>query len=692
MSNCFWFRGDIESEALARSNLKCDSNLALKPTCGDIGGLCMLTIREVSKSFGGRTLFADVSLQINRDDRIGLVGPNGAGKSTLFSLILKNDEPDSGAITFDRNVVVGFLPQENAPAADETVIELATAVSPELARVRKALKNLEAGVPQETEEHELLASFDELGGHQIESKAKQILAGLGFREKDFERRAAEMSGGWVMRAHLARLLTQEPDLLMLDEPTNHLDLETLLWFQEYLRNYPGAILMISHDREFLNQLVGSILEIRSEQLIRYRGNYEDYLQQRAASEVQLLAAYKNQQKDIARLQEFADRFRAKASKASQAQSKLKQIERMEKIEAPTSDEKKIKFTFPQPQRSGLKVITLENLHHAYGSNVVYRGIEFEAERDQRLVLVGPNGAGKSTLLKILAGVLPVQSGERKLGHNVKAGYYSQYRVEMLQAQRSVFEEAMDTPQRVTEQFIRTVLGCFLFRGDDIYKKISVLSGGEKSRLALVKLLLDPPNLLLMDEPTTHLDMPSIDALVESLKQFSGTLIFISHDVYFIRALANRVVHVNAGRLTNYPGDYQYYLDKTAATSARAALTSPRTDGTNSSDEKQTEKSRESVSGVSRKEQKRAEALARQARSRERREDQETVARLEKEISGLEARQLELTAELESPDTYEKPGLAMKLNRDLAEVVSDLKIAHAEWEIAAAKLAQTEEAK
>src|SRR5437868_10744919 len=302
--------------------------------------------------------------------------------------------------------------------------------------------------------------------------------------------------------------------------------------------------MISHDREFLNQLVGSIVEIAHRRLNRYRGSWDSYVEQKAAREEQQLAAYKNQQKEIASLQLFADRFRAKASKASQAQSKLKQIDRMEKIEAPVARERTVHFRFPQPPRSGHRVITLKEVNHSYGDLVVYRGLDFEAERGQRTVLVGPNGAGKSTLLKLLAGVLPVQSGARELGHNVKVGYYSQYRVEMLKAERTVFEEGLDTPQRVTEEFVRTVLGSFLFRGDDIFKKVSVVSGGEKSRLALVKLLLDPPNLLLMDEPTTHLDMPSIDALLAALKQFEGTLIFISHDVYFIRALAGHVVHVN----------------------------------------------------------------------------------------------------------------------------------------------------
>src|SRR5580692_11712288 len=522
----------------------------------------MLTISEVGKSFGGRTLFSDVTLQVNRGDRIGLVGPNGAGKSTFFSLILKTEEPDEGIISFQRGVTVGYLPQESMPAGDETVLELATAITPEIVKLQRQLKAWEADHPQETDHHDNIhARFDELGGYQLESKAKQVLAGLGFREKDFARPAREMSGGWVMRAHLARLLVQEPDLLMLDEPTNHLDLEALLWFQEYLKQYPGAILMISHDREFLNQLVGSIVEIRQSFLLRYTGNYEDYLGLRAAHEEKMLAAYKNQQREIAHLMEFVDRFRAKNTKAAQAQSKLKQIERMEKIEAPAGDDKKINFSFPQPQRSGLKVITLQGIHHAYGPNIVYQGIDYLAERDQRTVLVGPNGAGKSTLLKILAGVLPVQKGERILGHNAKEGYYSQYRVDMLKPERTVLEEALDTPQRITEQFVRTVLGCFLFRGDDVFKKVKVLSGGEKSRLALVKLLLDPPNLLLMDEPTTHLDMPSIDALIGALKQFAGTLIFISHDVYFIRQLSTHVVRVDSGRLTHFPGGYQYYLDK-----------------------------------------------------------------------------------------------------------------------------------
>ena len=645
----------------------------------------MLTIGGLSKSYGGRVLFEDVTLQVNRGDRIGLVGPNGAGKTTLLRLVLGDETPDDGTITFQRGTSIGYLPQESAPIGDETVVELASSVNTELVRVMREMRLLAAAGDEDSgEAHEANSRFDELDGSTIQAKAKQMLNGLGFRDSDFDRRAAELSGGWVMRAHLARLLTQEPDLLILDEPTNHLDLEALLWFQDYLKYYPGAILMISHDREFLNQLVDGILEIRQSKLTRYRGTYDDYLVQREAAEQQLLAAYKNQQRDIARLQEFADRFGAKASKASQAQSKLKQIERMEKIEAPASEAKKVSFNFPQPQRSGQRAIRLTDIHHAYGEKVVYAGVSLEVEREKRIVLVGPNGAGKSTLLKILAGVLPVQQGVRELGHNTKTGYYSQYRIEMLQAQRTVLEEALDTPQRITEQEIRTVLGCFLFSGDSVFKKISVLSGGEKSRLALVKLLLDPPNLLLMDEPTTHLDIGSIDALIGALKMFSGTVVFISHDVYFIRALANHVIHVKSGQLHHYSGGYQYYLDKTAAVSERAALTAG--DAPLKLKPVQKEKS----GGIS-KEQRRREAEERQTRARLLREQKQLVEKLEKAIADYERQLQELADELEKPETYNTAGRAMHLNREVLGAQSELDVATKDWESAVSALAALEAA-
>ena len=648
----------------------------------------MLTVSQLSKSFSGRILFDDVSLQVNRGDRIGLVGPNGAGKSTLFSLILGEASPDTGQITIEKSATIGFLPQETAAAKDETVLELALATTPELSEAQKVIKQHELGSGSDDGAyHRALHIFDEHGGWQLEPKAKRVLAGLAFRESDFDRPAQAMSGGWIMRAHLARLLVMEPDLLLLDEPTNHLDLESLQWFQEFLRNYPGAIVMISHDREFLNQLVGSIVEIANAKLVRYRGNWDNYVEEKAAREVQQLSAYKNQQKEIASLQLFADRFRAKASKASQAQSKLKQIDRMEKITAPTARGKTIKFHFPQPPRSGLRVITLKDVNHAYGDLVVYRGLNFHAERGQRTVLVGPNGAGKSTLLKLLGGVLPVQHGTREPGHNVRVGYFSQNRIDVLNTKLTVLESALDAPNPVSEQTARTVLGSFLFRGDDVFKSVAVLSGGEKSRLALVKLLLDPPNLLLMDEPTTHLDIGSIDALIGALKQYHGSLIFISHDVHFIRAIATSVLHITASpaqtgsRLTSYPGNYQYYLDKSKAISARTALTAGSSPNNG---QLTTENVARRAGGLrQQKVQKRLQAEARNAIAREKREKEKHVHALEMKIAALEGQQRELVTALEDPAAYQPGGRAVALNRELSAVTDDLARLTKEWETATA---------
>jgi ATP-binding cassette subfamily F protein 3 len=608
----------------------------------------------------------------------------------LFALLLGDVSPDKGTIAIEKNATMGFLPQETAAAGDETVLELALAVSPELVQAQKVIKEHEAAVAgiadpgADVAYHNALHVFDEHGGWELEPKAKRVLAGLAFRETDFDRPARALSGGWIMRAHLARLLVMEPDLLLLDEPTNHLDLESLQWFQEYLRTYPGAIVMISHDREFLNQLVGGIVEIAHSKLVRYRGDWDSYIEQKAAREEQQLAAYKNQQKEIASLQLFADRFRAKASKASQAQSKLKQIDRMKKIAAPVARGKTIKFHFPQPVRSSLRVITLKDVDHAYGDLVVYRGMQYHAERGQRTVLVGPNGAGKSTLLKLLSGVLPVQHGVRELGHNVRTGYFSQNRIDVLDASHTVLDSARDMPNPVSEQTARTVLGSFLFRGDDVFKTVAVLSGGEKSRLALVRLLLDPPNLLLMDEPTTHLDVGSIDALIGALKQYHGTLIFISHDVHFIRAIATSVLHVTAGanrtggKLTFYPGDYDYYLDKSKAASARIALTADR-DLPELNDQQPEAKKQNGSGSRKQKAQKRLEADSRNAIAKARREKEKRVHELETKIAALEEQQKELTAALEDPATYTPGGHAIAINRNLSALSHDLARLTAEWE-------------
>ena len=620
----------------------------------------MLTIADVSKSYGTRELFSEVSLFIARTDRLGLIGPNGAGKSTLFGLILGEEKPDTGTIEWERGADFGYLPQESAPAGDETILHIAT-----------------SGKKLEPDEDDYDIDYT------LEPRAKKILAGLGFKEGDALKLAKTFSGGWVMRAHLARLLVAEPALLLLDEPTNHLDLEALLWFQEYLMRYPGGLVVISHDRAFLNALCTGMLELRSGSLNYYHGNYDNYLTEKEARKAQQAAAFITQQREIAHLQVFVDRFGAKASMASRAKSKEKQIERLKEaaVEEPTEELRKMNFKFPQPPRSGLKVIDLKHVRQSYGSHVVYSDLNFAAERGQRIVLVGPNGAGKSTLLKILAGVIDIQGGECDLGSNVVPGYFAQNRLDNLDADATVFENVMSlrtNENQLTEQQARAILGAFLFRKDDVHKPITVLSGGEKSRLALARILVKPPNLLLMDEPTTHLDIQSIDALVHALKNYEGTLIFISHDVHFIRALAQNVLHVHSGRLTPYFGDYDYFLEKSKATDARAALTAGFTDAR----PKQTAAPAKATAPA-------AAPVAKKTTPNEIRKFREEVGALEKKVSELEAKQAEITTALEDPASYADKGKFHHLNRELSAVVDQLTAATAAWETAATKLAEME---
>jgi len=619
----------------------------------------MLTIANVSKSYGPRTLFAEVSLNIARTDRLGLVGANGAGKSTLFNIILGKDKPDDGLIEWERGANFGFLPQESAPVGDETILQIATSGG-----------KLE---PENDDDWDI--------DYTLEPRAKKILAGLGFRETDHEKLAKTFSGGWVMRAHLARLLVSEPTLLLLDEPTNHLDLEALLWFQDYLTRYPGGLVVISHDRAFLNALCTGMIELRGQRLHEYTGNYDDFLLERVARKERQQAMFKNQQREIAHLQTFVDRFGAKASMASRAKSKEKQIARLEEvaIDEPEDDLKKIQFRFPQPPRSGLKVMKLEHVQQAYGEHVVYQDLDFECERGQRTVLVGPNGAGKSTLLKILAGVIPINGGVREEGGNVITGYFAQNRVDNLNPKLTVLENVMElrtTENGLTEQQARGMLGTFLFRKDDVHKKVSVLSGGEKSRLALVKLLINPPNFLLMDEPTTHLDIMSIDALIAALKTYDGTLYFVSHDVHFIREIAKTVLHVHSGRLTHYAGDYAYYLEKSKSGNERAALTAGFTDA------------RPKQAEAPKVAQPKAAAKPSAADIRKLKAE---VTKCEQQVADLEAKQAKLTAELADPATYTGGANVQQLNAQLRDTINALQAATAAWEQAAQKLSEAESA-
>ena len=617
----------------------------------------MLTIANLSKSYGPRTLFAEVSLNIARTDRLGLVGANGAGKSTLFNIILGKDQPDEGLIEWERGANFGFLPQESAPVGDETILQIATSGG-----------KLE---PENDDDWDI--------DYTLEPRAKKILAGLGFRESDHEKLAKTFSGGWVMRAHLARLLVSEPTLLLLDEPTNHLDLEALLWFQDYLTRYPGGLVVISHDRAFLNALCTGTIELRGQRLHCYNGNYDDFIVERVARKDRQQAMFKNQQREIAHLQTFVDRFGAKASMASRAKSKEKQIARLEEvaIDEPEDDLKKIQFRFPQPPRSGLKVMKLEHVQQSYGDHVVYKDLNFECERGQRTVLVGPNGAGKSTLLKILAGVIPINSGVREEGGNVITGYFAQNRVDNLNPKLTVLENVMElrtTENGLTEQQARGMLGTFLFRKDDVHKKVSVLSGGEKSRLALVKLLINPPNFLLMDEPTTHLDIMSIDALIAALKTYEGTLYFVSHDVHFIREIAKTVLHVHSGRLTNYAGDYAYYLEKSKSGNERAALTAGFTDARPKQEEAAKVEKPKAPANPSASDIRKLKA---------------EVTKCEQQVADLEAKQAQITAELADPATYTSGANLPQLNARLRDTINALQTATAAWEQAAQKLSEAE---
>jgi ATP-binding cassette subfamily F protein 3 len=654
----------------------------------------MLSVTSISKSYGPRLLFNDVNFSIEKGDRVALVGANGVGKSTLFNIILGLEEADAGTIALNRGTTLGFLPQEAPAASSQTILGLAVGITDEHSKLRQEMLDLEATGQRASVQYSAKSSrYKELGGYELEPKAQNILKKLAFREVDFRRLASEMSGGWVMRAYIARLLVMAPDLLILDEPTNHLDLETLLWFQNYLLDYPGAIILISHDRSFLNAVLGNqskglVMELRCNRLHRYRGNYDDYCLQRAARLEQQWAAYRNQQEQIASLQRFVDRFGSKATKAAQAQSKIKQIERMVKIEAPESDEPKIHIQFPQPESSGQRVITLSGVHHSYGALEVYRGINLEVDRGERIVLIGPNGAGKSTLLKLLAGVLPVQQGDRSLGLKVACGYYSQNRIDMLTPEHTVLEEAMDILYPPLEVTVRTILGSFLFRGDDVFKKVSVLSGGEKSRLSLVKLLLNPPNLLLMDEPTIHLDMDSCEVLMDALEQYQGTLIFISHDVTFIRRLAQKVLHIHSGRITTYAGGYEYYLRKNQTLNERDGIVAGQ--GLVNAQPENSKEKNLLKSELSAKELKRLEIQRKAALSNRRRELRMLVNKLEREISKLEMQHTGLVDQLQDPSLYEDRAAVEDLNQKLISNREESEARNLDWEKAATELSEMEE--
>jgi ATP-binding cassette subfamily F protein 3 len=528
----------------------------------------MIQLSGAGKRYGHKLLFENVDWLITPHDRLGLVGANGAGKSTLMKILGGMESLDYGLLTTARGISAGYLPQDGLALSGRTIFaECMTvfaelrAMEQEMETLTRSMSELDAASAEYAQVadrfHRLEHEFVTRDGYAIEAEVGTVLSGLGFHKDDWSRNTEEFSGGWQMRIALAKLLLQQPNLLLLDEPTNHLDLEARNWLEEYLGKYPHAYVLISHDRYFLDVTVDKIIEIWNKQIHSYSGNYDKYLEQKTQRRDQLHAAYRNQRERIEQLEVFINRFRYQATKAKQVQSRIKELEKIERIEIPP-DERTIHFSFPQPKTSGRIVAEFENVAKSYGEKEVFRDVNFMIERGDRISLVGVNGAGKSTLIKLLAGKEPLSHGEYRLGHQVQADYFAQDQYKELDANARILDDLGEMSPKSTQTELRSLLGCFLFSEDDVFKRIGVLSGGERSRYALLRMLLHPANFLLLDEPTNHLDMRAKDVLLEALSGYTGTVVFVSHDRYFIDKLATRVFEIGDGRVEVYPGNYEDY--------------------------------------------------------------------------------------------------------------------------------------
>jgi len=627
----------------------------------------MLALKNVSKQFGAQVLFQEVDLQVSLNDRIGLIGPNGSGKTTLFSLLLGEQTPDSGQVERNKNMIIGCLRQEVVEDTSRPLLQEAVDICPHLNRIKERIGLLQEEIAGETDPEkiqdlahrlgEYQVEFEARGGYDLDHQAKRILFGLGFREKDLNRPVGEFSGGWRMRVSLAKLLLQEPDLLLLDEPTNHLDLESIIWLEEFLQGYQGAMILISHDRKFLNNIVNRIVEVDQKALQLYTGTYDDFLGQKQSRQEILEASYKNQQKKIEATERFIDKFRYKATKARQVQSRIKSLDKMEKIEM---EQKASQFsiTIPPAPQSGKEVLRLNNVHKRYGKMVVYDELDLVLTRGDRVALVGPNGSGKSTLLKIMAGVLDVEGGEVILGYNVARAYFAQHQLEILNLRNTVLEEIDSCIGSNSPVSARSFLGAFLFRGDDVFKKVAVLSGGEKSRLVLAKMIAQRPNFLLLDEPTNHLDIPSLDCLQEALTQYSGTICMISHDRLFINHLANKIIQVQDGNLETFLGNYDEYLyqldqrkGKTTSSSPSSAL-EPGGNSTSSNTGKEGK--------AKSKEQKRLEAEKRNQRHKRLVPLKKESQKVQAELNLVIEKMAQMNRLFADPTYYRQPEFSKKL--------------------------------
>jgi ATPase subunit of ABC transporter with duplicated ATPase domains len=531
----------------------------------------MIRLDNIGKQNGRQILFIEASAALQKGEKIGLVGPNGAGKTTLFRMITGEEQPDEGQVAVDRGVTIGYFSQDVGEMSGRSAVSEVMDGAGPVSAVATELKELETamGDPDRADDIETIvarygevqARFEELDGYALEGRAREVLAGLGFGQETMDGDVGALSGGWKMRVALARILLMRPDAMLLDEPSNHLDLESLIWLEQFLRGYEGALLMTSHDREFMNRIVTKVVEIDGGALTAYSGNYEFYEQQRALNEKQQQAQFERQQAMLAKEIKFIERFKARASHAAQVQSRVKKLEKIDRVEPPKCRQT-VAFEFLPAPRSGEDVVSLKNVHKGYGSRSIYEGLDFAVRRKERWCVMGINGAGKSTLLKLVAGAAQPDDGSVALGGSVKLGYFAQHAMDLLDGERTVFEALEDAFPQAGQGSLRTLAGCFGFSGDDVEKKCRVLSGGEKARLVMAKMLYDPPNFLVLDEPTNHLDMATKEMLITALSQYEGTMLFVSHDRHFLAALSNRVLELTPEGIHRYGGGYTEYVART----------------------------------------------------------------------------------------------------------------------------------
>jgi len=650
----------------------------------------MLNTTNISKSYSNCELFSGVNFTIGMSDRIAVIGRNGSGKTTLFEIITGKITPDSGSVSLQRGLTIGYLRQDIMASSEQTLLAHVSGSSDSINKLAHKIRLVQEDLADEKDEETVTALLKELGelqslyeskgGYNSEHEAEIILSGLGFAESDFGLALSAFSGGWQTRIELARLLFLNPDILLLDEPTNHLDLETQQWFEGYLKRYHGAVLVTSHDRAFLNNVVRKIISIETDDVIFYHGNYDDYILARQKDIETRQATARRQELQISREMRFIERFRAKATKATQVQSRIKQMGKIQRITVPRST-KKIQFKFPEPQRSGRVVIELKHLAKSYDEYIVYRDLNMALERGDRAAIVGMNGAGKTTLLRMLAGVLPFERGERVLGHNVTTAYFAQYYIESLNPRNTIIEELRNLAPDAPEQYLRGLLGAFLFSGDDVTKEISVLSGGEKTRVAIAKMLTRPANFLLLDEPTNHLDIPSREMLVDALDAYKGTICFITHDRTLIQEIANKIIEVQDGQIKVFPGSYDDYLRQREAAAAKISVTETRRDLRQSNRQPNAVKSRQrkASEGNLRNEQHRAISPI-----------NKRIAEIEQEEASSAERIKEIEAILADPALYKDSQNIVAVNIEYVALNKRMKELTKEWDDHTAKAERLEQ--